>query len=170
MTECSRVCMVGSLVFAFSVLAGCVSPAVYAPRDGGSTGYTDQQLSATRWRITFAGNSATPRQTVENYLLLRAAQVTEQAGYGWFVIDTRDTEADKRYFTEFEGPPGWGFHRHFGWYWGGFDYAETYPALTRYNAYAEIVLLTPAQAKAEPRALEARDVIAHVGLPPAANR
>ena len=34
---------------------------------------------------------------------------------------------------------------------------------TRYEAYAEIVMLTPAQAKDDPHALNAADVIAHLG-------
>ena len=161
----ARILTAAAAMLALGALGGCMSPAPFAPRDGGSTGYTDQELSTTRWRVTFAGNSATPRQTVENYLLLRSAQVALQAGYDWFVFDTRDTHADRRYFTEFDGGPDWGFHHHFG-YWGGWGYADTYSTTTRYEAYAEIVLLTPSQAKAEPRALEAKDVIAHLGPPP----
>lgn len=143
-------------------LAGCVSPAPYAPRNSGPTGYTDQQLSTTRWRVTFTGNSATPRQTVENYLLLRSAEVTLHAGYEWFLIDIRDTRADRRYFTQYDNWPGWGFRR---WGWGGFDDAETIETTARYEAYAEIVLLTPAQGKADAKALEARDVVAHLSGP-----
>ena len=43
---------------------------------GQPTGYTDRQLSDNRWRVTFTGNSVTPRETVEDDLLLRAAEVT----------------------------------------------------------------------------------------------
>ncbi len=143
-----------------AMLAACETPAPYAPRMGGSTGYTDQQLAANRWRVTFAGNTVTRREVVENYLLLRAAEITLNAGYQWFVFDTRAVEPRTRYYTQFEGW-GPGFYRPFGWYWHGWDYANTY-ASTRYNAYAEIVLLTPGQAKAEPRALAANDVIEHL--------
>ena len=63
-------------------LAGCAQPAAYAPRGPGQqTGYTDRQLAPNRWRVTFTGNSATPREQVEDDLLLRAAEVTLAAGW-----------------------------------------------------------------------------------------
>src|SRR5579864_9346287 len=94
-------------------LAGCEHPAPFAPLAGHSTGYTDERLGANRWRVTFIGNAVTNRRTVEDYLLLRAAQVTQQSGYRWFVFDSRDTQAHTAYHTEFEGFPG--FYRPFGW-------------------------------------------------------
>ena len=146
------------------VLGGCETPAPYAPLAGHSTGYTDERLGANRWRVTFIGNAVTNRRTVENYLLLRAAEVTQQSGYSWFVFDERDTQAHTAYHTTFEGWPG--FHRPFGWYyWSDWDYADTY-ATTRYEAYAEIVLLSPEQARSEPRAVDANDIIAHLTPPP----
>ena len=152
------------------ILGACQTPAIYQPKANGSTGYTDQQLSQNRYRVTFTGNSATRRETVEDYLLLRSAQVTLQAGYAWFMFDTRDTEAKTAYHTDFFGDPfgpdpfGPRFGPRFGWYWHDWDYdeADTMP-ITHYDAYAEIVLLTAEQAKAEPKALNANDVVAHVG-------
>ena len=65
------------LLLAAGLLAGCMTPTPYAPRtEGQRTGYTDRALTQTRYRVTFTGNSITPRDTVENYLLLRAAEVT----------------------------------------------------------------------------------------------
>ena len=62
-------------VLGFLALAGCATPAPYAPRGPGqATGYTDRQLADNRWRVTFTGNSVTPRETVENDLLLRAGR------------------------------------------------------------------------------------------------
>ncbi len=157
-------------------LTACESPAPYAPLDGNSTGYTDQRIAANRWRVTFTGNSVTPRETVETYLMRRAAEVTEQSGYRWFVFDTRDTQAHTSYHTEFDPWVGWGgWHRGFGWYgwYGPPGYADTY-STTRFQAYAEIVMLTPEQAKGEPRAIEASDVLNHLvpsapmGAPPPA--
>lgn len=150
-------------------LAACASqPAPYAPKTGDSTtGYTDQQIAANRYRVTFTGNSATDRVTVENYLLLRAAEVTLKAGYSDFLFDTRDTKSKTTYYSSFTGWPGWGGY---GWYWHSWPYGPYGPGdmdmtsrpETRYFAYAEIVLLTPEQAKAEPRSLNAQDVIAHL--------
>ena len=69
-----------SLTLAAGLLAGCMSPSPYAPRlEGQRTGYTDRALTQTRYRVTFTGNTITPRETVESFLLLRAAEVTRAA-------------------------------------------------------------------------------------------
>lgn len=151
-------------------LAGCMQPTTYGPRvEGSRTGYTDRALTENRYRVTFTGNSATPRETVESYLLLRAAEVARAAGYQYFVFDTRNTRAHTTYqvVPPMPGPdPFWGYRRGFG-YWGGYGFAYD-PSMdivthTNFQAYAEIVLLTPDQAKAEPRSVRAEDVIAHIG-------
>jgi hypothetical protein len=156
-------------------LAGCVHPATYGPVADGGTGYSDERLAENRYRVTFVGNSATKRATVENYLLLRSAEVTRNAGYAWFAFDTRSTEAKTTYHTDFDDYPGWG--PGFGWYWRSWAYdpwdpywrhATAIPS-TRYEAYAEIILLTPDQAKQDPHALQASDVIARLTPKPAGN-
>lgn len=158
----------------FLVLAGCVGPAPYAPRDQGqATGYTDREITPTRWRVTFTGNSATSREEVEDDLLRRCAEVALASGYGHFLFDTRDTQAQTRYSTL--GMPGpydyWRFRPRWGYDPFGPDVEIV--ATTRYEAYAEIVLLSDAQAAHEPRAVDARAVLAHMppprlpGQPPA---
>jgi len=151
------------------LLAGCMTPSPYAPRlEGQQTGYTDRALTQNRYRITFTGNTATPRETVESYLLLRAAEVTRAAGYTNFVFDTRNTSTNRSYQTIPYGPPDpfWGRPPRFG-YWGGwgFNYDPMVDVVVRtnYDAYAEIVLLTPDQAAKEPRALNAGEVISRIG-------
>jgi hypothetical protein len=148
-------------------LAACQSPATYHPLDRASgTGYTDEQLAANRYRITFTGNSVTKRQTVENYLLLRAAEVTLKSGYPAFAFDARDTQADTTYHSDFVGWPGWRGRGRYWHSWGygpGFGPDMTVRATTSYEAFAEIVLLTDVQAAQDPRSLRAEDVLAHVG-------
>jgi len=161
-----------SLLMVAGLLAGCMTPTPYAPRtEGQQTGYTDRALTQTRYRVTFTGNSVTPRETVENYLLLRAAEVTRAAGYSAFMFDTRNTSANQPYDAVPYGPPGpyGGFRPGFGGWggWGGWGYPYD-PAVdvivrTNYEAYAEIVLLKPDQAARETRAINAADVIAHIG-------
>lgn len=154
------------LAVAAVVLTACQSPAPYAPQEPRSgTGYTDQQIAINRYRVIFTGNAATQRQTVENYLLRRAAEVTQKAGYPYFLFDTRDTEAKTTYRSDMDPWPR-GYGR--GWYhhsWGWDGEISTRP-VTSYEAYAEIVLLTTEQAKSEPRALGASDVLAHLAAPP----
>ena len=76
-------------ILAAGLLTACMGPTPYQPRlEGQSTGYTDRALTQNRYRVTFTGNSATPRETVESYLLLRAAEVTRAAGYASFMFDS----------------------------------------------------------------------------------
>jgi hypothetical protein len=156
-----------AIALTFVTLAGCATPTPYQPVDRHHlTGYSDQRLADNRVRVTFRGNSATAREQVEDYLLLRSAEVTREAGYSWFEFDTRDTEAKTIYHTDFAGWPGWG--PGFGWYWHSWAFdpidreGSTFPT-TRYEAYAEIILLTREQAKSDSHALQADDVIARLG-------
>jgi len=162
-----------AMVMTLLALSGCVTPTPYRAADADhGNGYSDQRLAENRMRVTFRGNSATRREQVENYLLLRSAEATHEAGFSWFAFDTRDTEAKTTYYSEFAGWSGWGGRfaggRRFGRYrlgwafdpWGGVD--TTIPS-TSYEAYAEILLLTPEQAHSDVHALSAADVIARLG-------
>ncbi len=77
------------------LLAACATATPYQPLDKG-LGYAEQRLETNRYRITYTGNSATPRDVVENYVMYRAAEVTLNNGYDWFVVADRDTRADPR--------------------------------------------------------------------------
>ena len=168
------------LILSLLVLAGCATPAPYAPRGPGQpTGYTDRQISDNRWRVTFTGNSVTPRETVENDLLLRAAEVTLATGHSHFLFDTRDTQAQTRYSAFPTGPDagfyggygygyGYGFWRfHPRWGYGAFGPDVDIVSSTKFESYAEIVVLNDADAAREPRAVDARAVLAHLTPPPA---
>jgi hypothetical protein len=153
---------------ALLVMAACTTPTAYAPAGDHGPGYSDQRLAENRYRVRFVGNSSTRRETVEDYLMLRAAEVTRDAGYAWFEFDTRSTEAKTTYHTDFDAYPGWG--PGFGWYWHSWAYdpwdpywhSTAFPT-TSYEAYAEIILLTPEQGKGNAHALQAADVIARLG-------
>lgn len=162
-----------TLTLALGLLAGCMTPTPYGPRiEGQATGYTDRALAQNRYRVTFTGNTVTPRETVETFLLLRAAEVARAAGATNFMFDTRNTRANTSVQAVPYGPDPYypytpfGGRRPFG-YWGGFGFAYEpnvdVVVRTNFEAYAEIVLLTPDQAAREPRALNAADVIARVG-------
>jgi hypothetical protein len=153
-----------------ALLLGCASPAPFGPRGPGQqTGYTDRQISPNRWRVTFTGNSATPREQVEDDLLRRAAEVTLAAGFGHFLFDTRDTKANTRVTAFPAYPPGpfwgrgWRFHPAFGYdpFGPDVDIVTT----TSFQAYAEIVTLSDDQAAHEPRAVDAHAVIQNLAPP-----
>ena len=73
-------------------LAGCAAtPTPYQVADDAG-GYSDQQLESDRYRVTFAGNSATSRETVEDFALYRAAELTLQTGNDYFKVVSKEVE------------------------------------------------------------------------------
>lgn len=152
-------------------LAACAAPAAYGPRrPGDTTGYTDRELAPGRYRVTFTGNSVTARDMVQDFLLLRAAEVTLAAGGTHFVFDDRDTRARSTYHSNpaiygpgFYGTPGfggWGFRPRWGY--GPLGPQLMITQTTRYEASAEVVVLKPGQEKNEPRAVDAREIVNHL--------
>jgi len=111
-----------------AMVAGCATPTPYQPLGargtGASGGYSDQQVTDNRYRVSFVGNTLTSRKTVENYLLYRAAQLTLQRGYDSFTILDRATDRDVETRVSrdpaFAGPygwwrPSWRYYGAFGW-------------------------------------------------------
>jgi len=158
------------------VLAGCETATPYQPvgarnlEAGG--GYSDQQIEANRWRVTFSGNALTSRDTVERYLLYRSAELTVQQGFDWFAANDRNTDkATQTYVDPYFGAywgPRWGFYRRgYGWgygrwgdpYWGApLDVDQT----SEFKASAEIVM-GKGPKPADRSAFDARSVIEHLG-------
>lgn len=92
----SRTCLrCAPWLAAVILLAGCATATPYQPVKKG-LGYAEQRLESTRYRITYVGNSATPREVVENYVMYRAAEVTLNNGYDWFQIADQVTRTDPR--------------------------------------------------------------------------
>lgn len=163
-------------------LAACATPTPYQPNVRGtavSGGYSDVRLEDNRYRVTFAGNSLTSRETVEGYLLYRAAELTVQSGYDWFSVVTRDTDRKSRTYVEhdpFYRPwygsygfwrPSWRYYGPaFGWrtwdpFWGDPFWADRVDVRTidRYEATAEIVMHRGPKPQGDPHAFDARAVI-----------
>lgn len=167
------------------VLAGCATPTPYQPNIPGqaqSGGYSEVRIEPNRWRVTFSGNSLTSRETVEAYLLFRAAELTTQQGYDWFSIADRHTQNNGYAYVEpdplyhpWYGPygfwrPSWRYYGHgFGWrtwdpFWGGPFWADSVDIRTvdRYEATAEVFMGKGAKPADDPRAFDARQVIANL--------
>lgn len=85
-----------SALAALFVLGACATATPYQAATDGQRGYANQQIENNRWHISFAGNSLTDRQTVETYLLYRAAELTDLEGYDYFRVVQRETDADRR--------------------------------------------------------------------------
>lgn len=109
-----------ALTLAAALLASCSTATTYRPATGtgfARTGFSDIEVEPNRFRVTFAGNGYTPRETVERYLLFRAAELTVQKGDDHFIVVDRDTDKQTRTYTT----PGFGGYGGFGagfGYWG----------------------------------------------------
>ena len=98
-------------------LAACASGPVYAPAQSmDGIGYTDQRIENDRFRVTFRGGTRMSSAEVQDYALMRAAQVTLENGADWFEIVTADTDADakRRYNVETDYDTRFVVHRSCG--------------------------------------------------------
>jgi hypothetical protein len=77
------------------LLSACTSAPAYRPAESpGDYGYQETKLEDNRYRISFHGGSITARNKVQDYALLRAAELTLLKGYDWF--KTVDNDTSKR--------------------------------------------------------------------------
>ena len=87
---CARwLCGLGLLL---AVAACTTSPTPYQAASD-DLGYRDQQLESNRYRVSFTGNPATPRDKVQDYALYRAAELTLASGNDYFKVASRNTDA-----------------------------------------------------------------------------
>lgn len=146
-----------------AALAGCATATPYQPQQGGF-GYAEQKIESNRYRVTFAGNSSTELQTVENYVLHRAAEVTLAQGYDHFVVSDRATqgEADDRRPAVTFGFGGFGFGRH---HHGGIGIATTTGGRedTRYQGAVEILMKRGRKPADDVNAFDAREILENLG-------
>lgn len=169
------------------ILSGCATETRYHPATGhgfNRTGYSERRIEPNHFLISFAGNSDTSRDTVERYLFFRAAELTVQNGYDYFVTVDRNTDRQSQTYTtgSFGGPgyagfggywgPSWRYYGRFGgrglgwgpWggWGGGFDNFDIH-TVDRFEANAEIVMRKGAIPRDNLRAFDARKVIETVG-------
>jgi len=150
---------------AAALLAACATQTPYqaaTPQD--RYGYSETQIESNRIRITFNGNSLTERDTVETYLLYRAAEATLQHGFDYFIVTNRGTEGKTQ--LEGVGPyrpmfPMWFYSRRHGWgYWNDpfWNEPQDYREVTRYRAEAEIAMYHGQKPADDANAYDAHDV------------
>jgi len=148
-------------------LAGCTTPTPYVAADeGDGFGYSETQLEANRYRVTFAGNFDTARETVQNYLLYRAAELTVENDGDYFVIADQNLERSTRYIGTaspgFGGGFGYGGVRSGGLIGTGISTVDARP-IDEYAAFADIVIEQGEKPPAAPDAYDARQILARLG-------
>ena len=187
-----KLALAASAAAAMALSACAAYPTPYQPIGlrgaPASGGFSEVQLEPNRFRVNFAGNSYTERQTVENYLLLRASELTLSQGFDWFTTVQRDTERQTRYRDYGLGRSGFGYpgyglgYSRFGYggfapswrYYGRAGWSPFYDSfgwdrdvdireINRYEATAEIVMGRGPKPANDPRAFDARDVTRSLG-------
>ncbi|ASK87091.1 CC0125/CC1285 family lipoprotein [Sphingorhabdus sp. SMR4y] len=168
------------------LLLGCATATPYQPQIAGqrvSGGFLEERIDATHYRVRFAGNSLTSRDTVEGYLLYRAAELTVQSGYDWFRITDHTTETERRSYVEhfpryepyygsiyLNWRPHWRYYRSGVWstwhpygrdpFW---SIDSTVRTVEQFEAEAEIVMRRGSKPADASRAFDAREVLADLG-------
>lgn len=178
-----RIAAIAALLAGSVALSSCMTATPYQPATASSSrnGYSDQQIESNRFQVSFAGNSLTSRETVERYLLYRAAELTLQRGFDHFILVSKDTETRTTTYRDrgFSGAgpygywsPYWRFHRpHYGWRsWNPFfddpfwnDRGWDYRTVNQYEAMAEIVTGRGPKPTTNVRAFDAREVVERLG-------
>jgi len=98
-------------------LMACATATPYQPASepGGFDGFSQQLIENDRARVTFGGNSLTNRETVENYLLYRSAEMAVERGFSTFTLQEREVEANKNIRSTGGFHSGLGYDPYFGY-------------------------------------------------------
>lgn len=167
---------------AATALTACATATPYQPNIPGqqvSGGFSEERVEQNRFRVSFAGNSLTSRDTVERYLLYRAAELTVDEGYDWFTLVERATDRTARTYVD-PGPtygpygywrPYWRYYGpRIGWrawdpWYGDPFWADRMDVRTveKFEATAEVVLGKGPKPAGDPRAFNAREVMTNLG-------
>ena len=176
-----RKAMIAAVFAAALGAAACDSygPTPYQPGGGSERGYSETKIENDRYRISFKGNSLTDKETVETYLLYRAAELTVENGYEWFAAPSPSVNEEVEIAIEVERPdayrarywrPHWRQRSRF--FWSDVDPAGPMPPARRetqeprvwnnahYSASADIVM---GNGPPPVGAFDARETLARLG-------
>lgn len=159
-----RTILAGAL--ALLLMSACATQTPYVPAEESEYGFADQRIEPGRYRVSFRGNSSTPRGDVETYLLRRMAELTLRDGFDHFVVIEHDTECDTTYWTS--ETEGCSYHRprgRFDYYAIGYDCrptSRTYES-KEYEAFAFISMHEGEKPEDNPQAFDAASVLENVG-------
>lgn len=185
----NRAGAIAASLLAVATLSACATATPYQPNiavqpgRAAPGGFSEQRVEPDRYRVSFAGNSLTSRETVESYLLYRAAELTAAQGYDWFTIADRQTDRKARTYAQTDPfynswygshfghfAPSWRYYGHGGWnswdpHMGGPFFASRLDIRTieKFEATAEIVMRRGAKPADDPTAFDARAVLENLG-------
>lgn len=90
--------MIRQLMYAAMLitLAACAStPPAYGPAAStGAVGYSERQIESNRYFVTYRAPQGADASLLQDYALLRAADLTLQNGSEWFWVDRRSLDEE----------------------------------------------------------------------------
>jgi hypothetical protein len=89
-----------AMMSATLLLAACATP--YQP-DGYTGGYSDTQLSDNVFSVTFNGNGYTDPHKATDFRMLRAAELTLQHGFKYFVVEDSANSSTTSFIGSYGG-------------------------------------------------------------------
>ncbi len=124
-----------SLLVVILLCGACSTITPYQPAEAGRThGYSDFQIDKNHFKVSFSGNSITSREQVEVNLLYRAAEITLQRGYDYFILLNKETDKQTSFINS-------GYYRPYypGFYWDFYGsyhpFYDPYYSRGFYNPY-----------------------------------
>jgi hypothetical protein len=86
------------IVLVALALAACASAPTYAPATSQTgAGYSERQIESNRFFVTYRASGAADAALLQDYALLRAAEVTLQNNGEWFWVDRRALDEEGAY-------------------------------------------------------------------------
>ena len=153
------------------VLSACVTTSITGETPALESSFLETELAANRYRIAYFGNSAEDRESVEDHLLYRAAELTLDKGYDYFSLSKEDVEHRPLYDAvtcpvetghishDFESQ-----YRGFPYYAYGFDWAGPCDAdVTPYSALTFVTMYKPETPQYGGNSFIARKVLKDLG-------
>jgi hypothetical protein len=111
-------------------------------------GYAEQLIEHNKMRVTFSGNALTDVTTVKKYVLFRAAEVTLQSGYDFFILADRGVATDSTFESTSIRPR-----------FGGAEFKEE----ASHEAMIDIAMFHGRKPPVLPNAYDAREVRLNLG-------
>lgn len=158
-------------------LQACASGGGYQPRDADTgSGYSEQRIGGSQWRVEFVGETFESPAAVERYLLYRAAELTVQSGFDWFTPSTQverpqDLDDEVTVVAPASPPPAsptwhptWRRRSAFGWSdWNPPGPPNAWPQTAEPRPYSAVVYITMGRGVAPAGVFDARAVMARLG-------
>ena len=157
-------------------LAGCSAaaplpfqarPDAAMPANMLAYGYADARVDARHYAVIYTDRD---KERAQNYLTLRAAQIAQAAGYSYFAFDKQGTDAVRKTEIQFDQDmitkPQHSRTPSFAIPLNSYIPQNDPTSESIYfSAAGKISLLTPEQARGNPKAIEVAPVLAKMGAP-----